>query len=97
MHEARALPNPTKCEVVRTTLRGIKRQFGTAQREAKPLLKEDLFRVLDAMGDSVKDARDRALLLVLGLLAGSAIRTGGIRRFRHGAREAGRHRPSTPP
>jgi integrase len=37
---------------------------GIAQREAKPLLKEDLFRVLDAMGDSVKDARDRALLLI---------------------------------
>jgi len=27
-------------------------------------LKEDLFRVLDAMGDGVKDARDRALLLI---------------------------------
>ncbi|HEY8008765.1 MAG TPA: site-specific integrase [Methylocella sp.] len=69
VHEARALPNPTKCEVVRATLRGIKRQFGTAQREAKPLLKEDLFRVLDAMGDSVKDARDRVLLL-LGFAGG---------------------------
>ena len=50
-------------------MRGIKRQFGTAQREAKPLLKEDLFRVLDAMGDGVKDARDRALLL-LGFAGG---------------------------
>ena len=34
------------------------------QREAKALLKEDLFRVLDAMGEGVKDARDRALLLI---------------------------------
>jgi integrase len=63
-HEARGLPNPCRSEIVRATLRGIKRTRGIAQREAKPLLKEDLFRVLDAMGDGVKDARDRALLLI---------------------------------
>jgi integrase len=63
-HEARALPNPCRAEIVRAILRGIKRTRGIAQKEAKPLLREDLFRVLDAMGDGVKDARDRALLLV---------------------------------
>jgi site-specific recombinase XerC len=30
----------------------------------KPLLKEELFCVIDAMGDGLKDARDRALLLI---------------------------------
>ena len=45
-------------------MRGIKRTRGVAQREVKPLLREDLFRVLDAVGESVKDVRDRALLLV---------------------------------
>jgi integrase len=54
---------------VRATLRGIKRMHGTAQREAKPLLKEDLFFVLDAMGDGMRDVRDRALLL-LGFAGG---------------------------
>lgn len=63
-HEARGLPNPCRSEIVRATLRGIKRTRGTAQREAKPLLREDLFRVLDAMGEGVKDMRDRALLLI---------------------------------
>ncbi|MGD0563082.1 MAG: site-specific integrase [Roseiarcus sp.] len=63
-HEARGLPNPCRTEIVRATLRGIKRTRGIAQREAKPLLREDLFRVLDATGDGVKDARDRALLLI---------------------------------
>jgi hypothetical protein len=62
-HEARGLPNPCRSEIVRATLRGIKRTRGVAQREAKALLKEDLFRVLDAMGDGVKDARDAAELL----------------------------------
>jgi integrase len=63
-HEARGMPNPCRSEIVRATLRGVKRTRGIAQREAKPLLKEDLFRVLDAIGDGVKGARDRALLLI---------------------------------
>jgi integrase len=63
-HEARGLPNPCRSKLVRATLRGVKRTRGIAQREAKPLLKEDLFCALDAMRDGVKDARDRALLLI---------------------------------
>ncbi|MCZ6860971.1 MAG: site-specific integrase, partial [Alphaproteobacteria bacterium] len=62
-HQARALPNPTGSELVRATLRGIKRAHGRPQRRAKPLVKEDLFAVLAAIGDTLKDARDRALLL----------------------------------
>ncbi len=68
-HAAKGLPNPCGSEIVRATLRGIKRRHGTAQHEAKPLLKEDLFLVLDAMGNGVKDIRDRALLL-LGFAGG---------------------------
>src|SRR5262249_49213134 len=63
-HQARGVPNPTRSELVRTTLRGIKRARRCAQRQAKPLLREDLFLVLDAMGDGPKDIRDRALLLI---------------------------------
>ena len=63
-HAARGLDNPARSELVKATLRGIKRSRGTVQREAKPLLKEDLFLVLAAMADSLKDARDRALLLI---------------------------------
>jgi integrase len=63
-HEARALPNPTKSELVRATMRGIKRTRGCAQREAKPLLRDDLLMVLDYMGNGLKDVRDRALLLI---------------------------------
>jgi site-specific recombinase XerD len=64
-HEARGLPNPTRSELVRATLRGsIKRKRGCVHREAKPLLRDDLLMVLDAMGDDPKDIRDRALLLI---------------------------------
>jgi integrase len=63
-HEAQALPNPVRSALIRATMRGIRRERGTAQRQAKPLLREDLFAVLATMGDRVKDARDRALLLM---------------------------------
>ncbi len=63
-HSAKGLPNPARSELVKSTLRGIKRVNGQSQRRAKPLTKEDLFSVLAATGDSLKDGRDRALLLV---------------------------------
>ena len=63
-HQARSLPNPTRAEVVKATFQGIRRLKGVAQRQAKPLLKEDLFVVLDALRPDVRGARDRALLLI---------------------------------
>jgi integrase len=63
-HQARGVPNPTRSELVRTTLRGIKRTRRCTQQQAKALLREDLLLVLDTMGDDLKDIRDRALLLI---------------------------------
>jgi integrase len=71
-HVARRFDNPVQSELVKAVLRGIKRKHGISQKGAKPLLKEDLFVVLAAMGASLKDVRDRALLLI-GF-------TGGFRR-----------------
>jgi integrase len=63
-HQARGLSNPTRSEIVRATMRGIKRTRGCARRQAKPLLRDDLLLVLDATGDGLKGTRDRALLLI---------------------------------
>jgi integrase len=63
-HTARALASPTSSELVRATMRGIRRSRGAAQKEAKPLLRDDLFAVLECMGDDAKSFRDRALLLI---------------------------------
>lgn len=63
-HEARGVPSPTKTELVRATMRGIRRSLGCPQTTAAPLLRDDLFRILDATGDTPKDTRDRALLLI---------------------------------
>lgn len=68
-HAVGDLPNPCRTEIVRATLRGIKRMRGSAQRQAKPLLREELSLVIDGLGDGAKDVRDRALLL-LGFAGG---------------------------
>ena len=52
-HEAKGLPNPAASPLVRATMRGIRRERGSAQRQAKPLLSDHLFAVLAVMvGDA---------------------------------------------
>lgn len=64
VHDANGWTNPCRAETVRATMRGIRRVRGTAQAQARPLLHEDLFLVLDALGDDPRAQRDRALLLI---------------------------------
>jgi integrase len=68
-HQAIAGENPCQSALVKATLQGLRRKHGIAQKQAKALTREDLFAILDAMGDGMKDARDRALLL-LGFAGG---------------------------
>ena len=68
-HQVLAGENPCQSALVKATLRGLRRKIGTTQKQAKPLLKEELFAILDPLGDSIKDVRDRALLL-LGFAGG---------------------------
>ncbi|TIQ44612.1 site-specific integrase [Mesorhizobium sp.] len=63
-HTAKGLTSPTRSELVKSTIRGIRRSRGTAQAEAKPLLRDALFAVLERMGNDIKSIRDRALLLI---------------------------------
>lgn len=69
VHRSHDFPNPTISELVKSIVRGIRRTKGTAQRQAKPLIVEDLFLTLDATGERARDVRDRALLL-LGFAGG---------------------------
>ena len=64
VHRSHGVTNPTSSELVKSVLRGLKRIKGTAQRQATPLLKENLIVALDAIGDDPKGRRDRALLLI---------------------------------
>lgn len=58
--------SPTRSELVQTTLRGIRRVHGTAQRQAKPISLEMLREMAKPRKDlePVRDLRDRALLVV---------------------------------
>lgn len=62
-HSCQKLPDPTKADLVRTVMRGIRRQHGTAQRQVAPLTKQDLLSMLPLMV-GVKGLRDRAMLLL---------------------------------
>lgn len=66
-HVAKHYPSPAHADVVRQVLQGIRRVLGAKQRQAKPLLKNDLLAALDAIKTNsmpVRAARDRALLLI---------------------------------
>ncbi|QKC85776.1 site-specific integrase [Mesorhizobium sp. NZP2077] len=63
-HRAIGADDPTKSELVCAALRGVRRTLGVKQRQAKALLRDDLFAVLDRLGDRTKDVRDCALLLL---------------------------------
>lgn len=62
-HDTLNVPNPVKTEGIRLLMRGIRRKRGTKQREAKPLLRDDLVHILCCMGSDPRDVRDRALLM----------------------------------
>ena len=68
-HQAKGHTSPTSSTLVKAVLRGIKRAHGTRQDGAKPLLRDDLFLVLDRLTIRPKDLRDRAVLL-LGFAGG---------------------------
>ena len=64
IHAVRQLENPTKSELVRSTMRGIKRTHGTSPSQVSPLTKERLIKMIETCEDSGKGIRDRALLLI---------------------------------
>jgi integrase len=62
-HTAQSLPSPTDSQLVRATLRGIRRLQGSAQRQVAPAVKEDVLYMIDGLLGT-KGVRDKALLLI---------------------------------
>ena len=56
--------SPTSAELVKLTMRGIKRQHGKPQAQAAPLCRDDLILVLNAIPDDPRGCRDRTILLI---------------------------------
>jgi integrase len=63
-HATYGLPNPVPTELVRLTMRGIAKRHGKPQRKMKPLVKEDVLRLLVCMGTDLRGLRNQALLLI---------------------------------
>ena len=63
-HVTLGIPSPTKSELVRMTLRGIGRVHGKPPRRVAAAVKDDILVMVAGLGDSLKDQRDRALLLI---------------------------------
>lgn len=63
-HEMQGHTSPTKSETVRLVMRGIRREHNTQQKQASPLLRDDLIAILNHMPDGVRGVRDRAMLMV---------------------------------
>ena len=68
-HRMAGYASPTHDQLVRSTTAGIRRTIGTAPRQARPVMVEDLRAMLAALPDDLHGLRDRALLLV-GFAAG---------------------------
>lgn len=68
-HRALGVEDPTRSELVRSVLRGLRRRNGSKAKQAKPLLSKTLCEMLDFMGEGAKSIRDRAILL-LGFAGG---------------------------
>lgn len=63
-HRAAGHESPTKSELVRTVLQGIRRTLGTAPQQKAPLRASELRAYVLSLGDDLLAKRDRALLLV---------------------------------
>lgn len=63
-HTSQGLADPCCGDLVRATLRGIRRARGVAPRQVAPLEHEALLALLAPLGTAPRDVRDRALLLV---------------------------------
>jgi len=64
-HQGAGLPSPTRTELVRSVMKGIRREHGTAQVRKAALVTEDIRAMIANLpGTDIKRARDRALLLI---------------------------------
>ena len=63
-HQLASHPSPTGDAMVRTMMAGIRRAKGTAERGKKPIVTEDLRRIVERLPDSLQGVRGRALLVV---------------------------------
>lgn len=63
-HTMQGYPDPVQNDLVKLTMKGIRRVHGKPPAQVSPILKEDLTVMLSHVPDTIKGYRDRALLLL---------------------------------
>ena len=63
-HTIQGMGSPTCSPLVAMTMKGIRRRHGRPQRRVAAVAKSDILAILATLGDSLRDRRDRALLLI---------------------------------
>jgi len=63
LHRAAGFETPTTSEIVRTTLKGIRRSLGVAPQQKAPATVEVVLDMVKHVPDNLRGIRDRALLL----------------------------------
>jgi len=64
LHQVKGFESPTKNEMVRSVLKGIRRTIGTTPDEKAPLVAADIREMVGRLPDTTIGIRDRALLLL---------------------------------
>lgn len=62
-HTSQNFPSPTSSDLVKAVMKGIRRTYGSAQRQVAPAIKEDVLAMVAGL-TGIKGLRDRALLLI---------------------------------
>ncbi len=62
-HTSQSMLSPTKSDLVKAVMRGIRRTHGKPQRQVAPAIKEDVLEMVKNLA-GIKGVRDKALLLV---------------------------------
>lgn len=64
LHKMAGYDSPIRGELVRMLMRGIQRTHGKPQRQASPLLRDDLISILNHIPNDARGVRNKALLMV---------------------------------
>lgn len=63
LHRSQFQPSPCRHRLVELAVKAVKRKYGARSRQAAPLGKEEVLRVVAEMGRTRQDLRDKALIL----------------------------------
>ena len=64
LHRSRFLPTPTTHRLVELALKGVKRKYGSATKQAPPLGKKEVLTAIGKLGNTRIEMRDKALLWI---------------------------------